>query len=229
LLTLLGGAGVLVWKPMAVRPVEAVFRDALAGALLLSGLVCWLGTGLTVWGERVGRFRLRDGLLGRVKLGGDEIVLDVGCGRGLLTVGAARQLTTGFVVGLDQWQWNDGAPFSGGPEALFNNAQAEGVMERIVLKTADYGQLPYPAGSVDVVVSGWALHKIADRRGREQALREMARVLKPGGRLAILDDRGTSEYEDVLIELGLADVRRSGPAFLSLRPTYQLTARKPKL
>jgi cyclopropane fatty-acyl-phospholipid synthase-like methyltransferase len=38
---------------------------------------------------------------------GDEAVRDVGCGHGLMLVGAARRLTTGKATGIDIWQAED--------------------------------------------------------------------------------------------------------------------------
>jgi ubiquinone/menaquinone biosynthesis C-methylase UbiE len=48
-----------------------------------------------------GKFRHRDRMLALAQLHGDENVLDIGTGRGLLLVGAAKRLTTGRAVGLD--------------------------------------------------------------------------------------------------------------------------------
>jgi hypothetical protein len=50
-----------------------------------------------------GKMRVRDRLLNAMAWRGDERVLDVGCGAGLLVVGAAGHLTTGRAAGLDRW------------------------------------------------------------------------------------------------------------------------------
>ncbi len=73
---------------------------------------------------------------------GEEILLDVGCGRGLMLLGAARRLTTGHAVGIDLWRDEDQAENS--PEALEANARLEGVADRIRIDTGDARQLPYP-------------------------------------------------------------------------------------
>src|SRR5262245_50202181 len=58
-------------------------------------LACGL-TGLgMVWYSYFGKLRMRERLLDRVPWRGDERVLDVGCGRGLMLLGAAARLTTG--------------------------------------------------------------------------------------------------------------------------------------
>ncbi len=54
-----------------------------------------------------GKFRHRDRMLKMANLRGDESVLDIGTGRGLLLVGAAKRLVTGRAVGLDIWKASD--------------------------------------------------------------------------------------------------------------------------
>jgi ubiquinone/menaquinone biosynthesis C-methylase UbiE len=206
--------------PPVILVLLAVAAVALAAAGLLYFLglpyLLWAGVGVAanclvnalamVWYSKVGKYRGRDRLLDRVPWRGDETVLDVGCGRGLLLVGAARQLTTGRAVGIDLWQASD---LSGNrPEATLENARLEGVADRVEVKTGDARRLPFPDGSFDVVVSGLAIHNIPDREGRQQAVREIARVLKPGGHVAVADIQHTADYAAVLRAAGLADVRR---------------------
>lgn|SRR5262249_38520980 len=50
-----------------------------------------------------GKLRLRDRLLRSLSWSGHVQVLDVGCGRGLLLVGAARRATDGRAIGIDRW------------------------------------------------------------------------------------------------------------------------------
>jgi len=196
--------------------------------------VAFLVTGLyMVWYSRVGKVRARERHLDRLSWRGDEQVLDVGCGRGLFLVAAARRLDKGGrAVGVDLWQAEDLAGNS--PDATLANARLEGVADRVDVKTGDARQLPFPDASFDTVVSSVALHNIYDEPGRRQAIREIARVLKPGGLVLIVDIRHTHEYADELRRQGVeATSRRSPLSYLatlftmgSLR-TGTVTARKP--
>ena len=62
-------------------------------------------------GSRIGKMRSREKLLDLAATlrpwSGEEILLDVGYGRGLMLIGAARRLTTGHAVGIDLWRDED--------------------------------------------------------------------------------------------------------------------------
>ena len=83
-----------------------------------------------------------------------------------------------------------------------------------------------PENNYDVVVSANALHTLADDRERGQALREMLRVLKPGGRLLVFDTAETGYYAQVLRENGAKDVTLSPWTFLWCRLSRSVSARK---
>jgi hypothetical protein len=58
---------------------------------LIGGMFLTVGA-IMVWSSRVAKLQLRDRLLDSLGLNGDEKVLDVGCGRGLMLIGAAKRL-----------------------------------------------------------------------------------------------------------------------------------------
>jgi ubiquinone/menaquinone biosynthesis C-methylase UbiE len=169
---------------------------------------------------------------------GDDKVLDVGCGRGLLLIGVARRLTTGKAVGVDRWV--AGALTGDRPEAVLDNSRLEGVLDRVEVKEGDGRQLPFGDDSIDVAVSNFVLHEVNNRAERDQMLREIVRVLKPGGRLALVDFIFTGECVRVLQGIGVADAKRvrvgSFFAFwlgavlnFGLVQTYRVTGRKPPM
>jgi ubiquinone/menaquinone biosynthesis C-methylase UbiE len=150
-----------------------------------TGLGCGLGALFLLWSSLFGKFRTRDALLNAVPWRGDEQVLDVGCGHGLMLIGAAKRLTTGHATGIDIWQNVDQANNSA--NATLRNAELEGV--RVDVRDGDARKIPFDDATFDVVVSSLALHNIYNAKEREQALAEIARVLKPGGHAAIFDIR----------------------------------------
>jgi arsenite methyltransferase len=218
----LAGAGV-GWA--ALRRRHRVPAAVLGGWLAAWGLVALAQAGLMVRSSRTGKLHERDRLLDEFPWRGDERVLDVGCGRGLLLVGAAKRLTSGRAVGLDVWRRQDQA--GNDPAATIANARAEGVAERVELCDGDARRLPFDHQTFDVVVSSLALHNLPGAGGRAAAVGEIGRVLKPGGRVVILDFRDTSQYAAVLAEAGLGDVHRSRRRFAMDPPVRVVTATKP--
>jgi ubiquinone/menaquinone biosynthesis C-methylase UbiE len=144
--------------------------------------------------------------LGLATWRGDEMVLDVGCGRGLLLVGAAQRLTTGKAIGVDVWV--PGAVTGNRPESAVENAALQGVSERVEVKHGDARQLPFADGTFDVIVSNFVLHEMKIGADRAKMVREMVRVLKPGGCLALADFIFTGQCVRELHEAGLLDVKR---------------------
>jgi SAM-dependent methyltransferase len=196
------------------------------GAFLGIG-TCFVLQGLImIWGSKVGKLRLRDKMIDSLSWRGDEQVLDVGCGHGLMLIGAAKRLTTGHALGIDIWQQEDQA--SNSSQATLENARREGVSDRIELRDSDARELPFLDESLDVIVSSFAIHNIYDPVGREKAIREIHRVLKPGGQLALADIRYTSQYAAILRSIGWNQVTRWFPNFLFITPTRVVRAAKPK-
>jgi arsenite methyltransferase len=210
---------------LANRNTSPGTAQALAAILTCAGLGFCLTAATMLWSSRVGKLKLRDKLLDAFSWRGDESVLDIGCGRGLLLIGAAKRLKAGKATGVDTWQ---SEVLSGNsPEAVLSNAKAEGVENRVKIENADARKLPFGASSFDVVVSSLAIHNIDSAPERAKALREIARVLKPGGRVAIFDIFHTSEYAKALQQLGLTEVKLSGFSLLWCLPSRTVTARKP--
>ena len=191
---------------------------------LLAGIIYLVLAAGFLASSKVGKLRLRDWTLEAIDWRGDEQVLDVGCGKGLLLIGAAKHLTTGKAIGVDIWRTTDQTGHS--PAATISNARAEGVEDRVDVRDGDARDLPFESSSFDVVLSGLVLHNLS-RDEKPKAIREMVRVLKPGGKLAIFDTWRIGVYAKELRSLQMDEVRFSVPFPLFLRPTRILTARKP--
>jgi arsenite methyltransferase len=177
-----------------------------------------------IWGSRVGKLRLRDSLLDGLHLRGNETVLDVGCGHGLLLIGVAKRLPQGKAVGIDLWSQVD--QDSNSRATTLANARAEGVYDRVEVHNGDMRELPFANNSFDAVVASQAVHNIESREGRRQAIHEIVRVLKPGGKVALMDIFFVDEFREALQANGMQNVRVSGRSFWYYPPTRTVTASK---
>ncbi|MGX9670994.1 class I SAM-dependent methyltransferase [Mycobacterium sp. HM-7] len=194
----------------------------------LTGALIATTAAFFIHSTRIGKFRVWAEILAGLGLRGDETVLDMGCGRGAVLLAAAKLVPNGRAIGVDIWR----ADQTDNAEAnTRDNAELEGVADRIELCTADMTSLPLPDNSVDLVVSSLAVHNIPERQGRARAISEAARVLRPGGRLVLADLAETGVHVRQLHELGWTSARRRnlgwrmwwGPGM----STYLVTAAKP--
>ncbi|MFL5574397.1 MAG: class I SAM-dependent methyltransferase [Gemmatimonadaceae bacterium] len=128
---------------------------------------------LTLGRERA----FRERLVGLARIEPGEAVLDVGCGTGTLAIAAKRRVGSGGVVqGIDA-----------SPEMIARarrKAAKAGV--DVIFETGVAESLPFPDARFDVVLSTLMLHHLP-RPARQQCVREVRRVLRPGGRLLAVD------------------------------------------
>lgn len=173
---------------------------------------------------KFGKFRHRDFILGMHTWRGDEQVLDVGCGRGLLLAGAAKRLTTGHATGIDIWSNED---MGGNSEAAtLHNLELEGIASRCTLISQGAQAMPFADASFDVIVSNLCLHNLYDPSTRRKALHEIVRVLRPGGVALISDYKFTGEYEAEFFAAGLSVERRWGNVLTTFPPLRVVVAHK---
>ena len=196
----------------------------LSSAMISVGISFALTAAVMIWSSKVGKFRMRDRIFDSIPWRGDEQVLDVGCGRGMMLIAAAKRLDAGKATGIDLWRSVDQSGNS--LEATRRNVELEGVAQRVDLKDGDARALPFADGAFDLVMSSFVVHNMHDRGDRQKALSEMLRVLKSGGWLAMMDIRNGPEYLTFLREQGLSELRTWWrPLFV--QRTDAIIARKP--
>lgn len=204
---------------------HAAFLVGIAHGIQFFGICCMIGACFMYVSSRLGKFRARDHLLARLRLRGDENVLDVGCGHGLLLIGAAKLLPRGHAMGIDLWSQVDQADNS--REATLRNAALEGVAQRVSVRDADMRKLPFADCTFDATIAHFAVHNVPSREGRREAIREIVRTLKQGGQVAISDLTSVGLYADQLRKSGMSDVEVSNLSFWTFPPARTVTARKP--
>ena len=184
-----------------------------------TGCGCLAGAVLMYVYARFGKFRHRDRMLQMIAWRGDERVLDVGTGRGLLAIGAAKRVPLGQVTGIDIWSTKDLSGNAIG--ATRANIVAEGVAGNCAVENGDVRKLSFPDGSFDVIVNNLCLHNIPSAEERAVGCREIYRVLKPGGVAMISDFWRMREYRKTFSETD-AEVKWMGLDFLRTFPALRI-------
>jgi len=113
-------------------------------------------------------------LVHELNLSGDEILLDIGCGPGILSLEVARQLHSGKLIGIDN-----------SPSMInlaINMSREQGIANADFM-VGDALALDFPSGSFNLVMSSLTFPWVKDQT---RFLSEVNRVLKPGGRLVMI-------------------------------------------
>jgi len=111
-----------------------------------------------------------------LQLGERPRVLDLATGTGDLAIDIARARGGATVIGLD--------PSRKMLEIAAEKLVRRGLDDRVSLVVGDAQQLPYASCEMDAVTIAFGIRNVPDRLA---ALREMARVVRPGGRIAVLE------------------------------------------
>jgi SAM-dependent methyltransferase len=116
-------------------------------------------------------------------LHGDEHILVVGCGTGRVAIELAKLLTTGHVTGIDISE----SVIGDAPNSPSENARIEGVENRVTFQYGDPTDIPFEDATFDILTMDNVLHEIEEEDLKIQALSEVYRVLKPGGRFVMVE------------------------------------------
>lgn len=146
---------------------------------------------MLAWWMTRGRERaFRERLVDLAGIAPGEAVLDIGCGTGSLALATKQRVgARGQVYGIDA-----------SPEMIARaRRKAVKAGATVVLETGVAETLPFPDARFDVVVSTLMLHHLP-RPVRQQCVREARRVLRPGGRLLVVDFESSSRKERGLLD-----------------------------
>ncbi|HUY68949.1 MAG TPA: methyltransferase domain-containing protein [Alphaproteobacteria bacterium] len=148
-----------------LRKPGLVLHDAFAYDFLV-----WIFT-------RGGEITFRKMIMGKAELQLGETVLDIGCGTGSLAIAAKRKIgPAGSMHGIDA-----------SPQMIARakkKAKSAGV--DVSFKVALVQELPFADGHFDVVLSTMMFHHLS-RTARQQCATQIKRVLKPGGKVLVVD------------------------------------------
>lgn len=141
-----------------------------------------------------------------------ESVLDVGCGTGTLAIVARQRVgETGRVCGIDP------AP----RQIARARAKAARLGCSIDFQLGVIEQIAYPDGSFDVVQSTFMIDHVPPDLQR-QGLKEIVRVLKPGGRLLVVVTGSAQEMPALMTEAGFARIETGEKKFQGISGLQQL-------
>jgi arsenite methyltransferase len=196
-------------------------RIVLVLALLLGCVTAFVISGGMFRTSHRTKVPAADRLLDGLELRGDERAVDLGCGNGLLCAGLAVRLPRGTVIGVDSWVESQLLPTG---RALAKKTLSLAGVKGVSLLTASIRELPLGDASIDLAVSRDALSMLPSGAARDEVVTELARVVAPGGRVALLEPAGTRRLARELAAAGFSDVRRSGRWWLVMPPHRLVTA-----
>jgi len=110
-------------------------------------------------------------------------ILDIGSGNGVLAVLLAQKQIEAEIVGIDYW----GKDWEYSKSVSEKNAQIGKVEARVHFQKGDAAALEFANDTFDGAISNLTFHEVQSVADKREVVREVLRVVKPGGRFAFVD------------------------------------------
>lgn len=187
--------------------------------LIWASISCGAGALWMILYSVYGKYKHRDKMIGLINWSGTEQVLDIGTGKGLLLIGAAKQLINGKATGIDIWNAEDLT--GNNSDSVLQNAMTEGVSGKIEVLNENVVEMGFADEQFDVIFSNECLHNIYNAADRVKACNEIVRVLKQGGHCVISDHQHMQEYKTNFEKAGL-QVKMFNKFYLAAYPPLRI-------
>lgn len=188
----------------------AIFISYLFLVLVLpSVFLFWRAYRWNKGGKSLNRIKFCDQFLKIIEPQDKDKILDVGTGGGLLAIESAKKINSTEIYGIDIWR----RFYSGtNMETARMNAEISGVGGKVQFKYGNALDIPFPDNFFDIVTASFVVHNI--KKSRMKGLEEMIRVLKNGGKFAVLEPKKdvslnwevNENLKNSLSNLGLQDI-----------------------
>lgn len=127
--------------------------------------------------------KIHDLMVAKMNWNGEGKILDIGTGSGALIIKFAKTFPKSCLTGIDYW----GGNWEYSKAQCQQNAEIEGVYNRIEFIKASAAVLPFKDALFDLLVSCLTFHEVKDKSNKTEVLKEALRVLKPSGEFIFLD------------------------------------------
>jgi len=162
-----------------------VFIPAIIGAVLFIVLFAYFTYARYALSTRAGdvQTQVRSLVLDHLDWDGNRQAIDIGCGNGALVIEIAKKFPEAHVVGIDYWS----SIYGYSQRACEQNAEIEGVFDRVSFRRATASALPFESETFDAAVSNLVFSGVFDARDKREVIKEALRVVKKGGVFSFQD------------------------------------------